>query len=123
MARTALTSTVLAADSVATSLTALMGSPGTTGAGNGVTFPNVTGQTLLAILSTGTTTTLSVIVGTTLFGQAATSFSVVLPATAGTYVVGPFHSSMDIVGSILVAVDFSSVTGITVAAVQLQGVY
>jgi hypothetical protein len=124
MARTLLVATVQQPDQIATNLTTTcVSSPGATGAGNGVLVPNITGQTFLGIVSSGTTTTLTVNIGATLFSQGATGYSVVLPATAGVYVLGLFHSAMNIPGTNQVGVDFSSVTGITVGAIQLAGVY
>jgi hypothetical protein len=124
MARTLVTATVQNPDQYATNLTTTCtSSVGTTGAGNGILIPNVLGQTVLVIVSSGTTSTLSVNIGATEFGQSATAFSVVLPATAGVYLIGLFHSAMDIPGTNQVAVDFSSVTGLTCGVIQLAGVY
>lgn len=107
------TSTTIA--SIATSTVSGVGSP------NGVLVTN-TGASVLVVVSTGTTTTLTVLVGTTVLGQAAASFSVVLPSVAGTYIVGPFNSAVNQPGLGVVAVDFSSITGITVGVMQLPGV-
>jgi hypothetical protein len=132
MARSSVTPTLLSPDSVLENLTGLVASangttsvtPGATGAGNGVTFPNFPGQTLFVVSNGATPTTLTVIIGSTLFGQSATSYSVGPTSATTINLVGPFHSALEASGSSnLIAIDFSSVTGVIVACLQLTGVY
>jgi hypothetical protein len=126
MARTTLTPTLLTADQAAANLTALAAAgvaPGGTGAGNGVLFTNYgPGQTLLLVSVGSTATTFTVAVGSTLFNQAATGFSVVGTVSA-LNLLGPFHSALDQQGTSQVAVDFSNVTSVLCAVLQLSGVY
>jgi hypothetical protein len=96
--------------------------PGT-GAGNGVQFSNTLGSFLVVNQAGTTASTLTVVVGSTLLGQAVTSFSASIPGVVGVYVIGPFHSALDLAGTGLVAIDFSSATGLTVGAVTLASVY
>jgi hypothetical protein len=125
MARTLLTATLLTPDSAAANLTAIAAAgtaPSASGAGNGVTLPNYPGQSFL-LVSVGTTaTTATVQIGTTEFGQGATGFSVALTVSA-LNLLGPFHTAMDQVGGILVAVDFNNTTAVLCAALQALGVY
>ncbi|MGA2412703.1 MAG: hypothetical protein ABSG46_20260 [Candidatus Binataceae bacterium] len=126
MARTILTPTLLTADSTAANLNTLATAgvaPGGTGAGNGVQFTNVPGQTFLLVQLGTTASTLTVNIGATLFGLAATAFSVG-PLTVSTLsLLGPFHSALDQAGTSQVAVDFSSVTNVLCVVLQASGVY
>jgi hypothetical protein len=122
MARATLTVGTLTADNSATTIASIATTTPVSGAGNGVLLAN-TLDSMLVVVSTGTASTLTVNVGTTLFGQAVANFTVSLPATAGTYIIGPFHSALNQPGTSQIAVDFSSITGLTVGAFQLPGVY
>lgn len=128
MARTTITPTVLNADggvptaagTAATGFTQV-----STGAGNGVTFSNIPGQTLLMLGGT-TNGTCTVLIGQTVLGQAITSFTVPVTLTpfAPLAVIGPFHSVLDAVGSANVSVDFTFANTVPFAGVaQIPGVY
>jgi hypothetical protein len=132
MARTGLTPVILAAQNASnllpanfTTLASGGTAPGSTGAGNGVQFTNFPGQTLLLISVGATACTATIAVGATLYGQPAAGFVVPL-VLSSLNVLGPFYSAAEInlIGtSGLIGVDFSSVTAILCAAVQLAGVY
>jgi hypothetical protein len=129
MARTTLTPVILTADSGATLAGTL--STGfalvTAGAGNGVTFSNLPGQSLLMVAGTAASQagTLTVTVGQTVLGQSVTSFSVPLTLTtaAPTAVVGPFHSVLEAPGGANISVDFNFVLPPYAAVFQTPGVY
>lgn len=127
MARTSLTPTILTADSGATNLTTsgTAGGTITTGAGNGVSFSNLPGQTLLLVTSgTGVPGTATVTIGQTVLGQGISSFPVAMATASNVYTIGPFHSVLDAPGSATVSVDFSVTgSGWSAGLIQIPGVY
>lgn len=130
MARVTLTPVVLQADG---GVPAAAGTAATTfvqvtaGAGNGVVFPNVPGQTLLMVAGTSAGTA-TVVVGSTVLGQTITSFTVPvnsLTPFAPLATIGPFHSVLDPPGTpnLVVQIDFAFNVLPYVAAFQVPNVY
>jgi hypothetical protein len=92
--------------------------------GNTVTFPNFPGQTLL-YMSVGTTGgTVQCTVGATIFGQAYAPLTAITLTASNAYVMGPFHSALETPGqSNVISVIFSAAIIVSVAVLQLAGVY
>lgn len=129
MARTQLNPTTLAADNAVSNLTTLLttgGNPNAlvpgTGAGNGITFNNIVGVSMLAFSLGATACTITVQVGMSNLPLGATTFSVVLPTNAIS-TIGGFHSIVSQPGSNVVAIDFSSATALVVALLQTPLLY
>lgn len=126
MARTTLTPTVMnpqnAANLAALDLTALAAAgtaPSGTGTGNGVQFYNSPGQTWL-VVSLGTTAS------TPTIAAGAISAAVTLNALTVSHIslLGPFYAAMYLSGTVqLVGVDFSSITNVLCAAVQMGSMF
>lgn len=130
MARTTLVPTTLAADNAVSNLTSLLTTGGNanalvpaTGAGNGVQFTNAPGVTQIGFSLGGTACTLTVQVGmNSLPGLSTTTYSISLPTNAISY-IGGFHSVLNQAGTSIIAIDFSSNTGLVVALFQEPAVY
>jgi hypothetical protein len=110
-----------------TTLAAAGVAPAGTGAGNGVQFTNYPGQTTLLVSTSGTATTPTIVIGSTLYGQAATGIVMTALATTALSLLGPFYSveqippgGPQIPG--IIAIDFSSVTGVLCLVLQNVGV-
>lgn len=87
----------------------------------GVSFP-WTGREVLAVINGSTASTASVNFGVTPGGQSVTPYSVVLPTSNATpQFLGPFPSNLQQADG-NVYIDLSSITGVTVALLQLPGV-
>ena len=123
MARATLTVATTTPDNGVLDLTTTATTTPGTGAGNGVQFNNSLDSFLVVNQTGSTSSTLTVNVGSTLLGQAVAGFTASVPGVAGIYIVGPFHSSLNQPGTGLIAIDFSSATGITVGAAQLANVF
>lgn len=130
MARTQLNPTTLAADNAVSNLTSLLttgGNPNAVvpgvGAGNGVTFTNIPGQTLIAFALGATACTMTVQAGMAgIGGLTASTFNVTLPVSAISC-CGGYHSILNQAGGTLIALDFSSATGLVVALFLEPAVY
>lgn len=120
MARATLTPTVCAADNVANGLSANATTTVTSGAGNGVQFLN--SNSFLVVNVGATPTTLTVVVGSLILGQSVTPFSIGPLTASNSYIIGPFHTALNLAGTSLVAIDFSSSATITVGSFMLSGV-
>jgi hypothetical protein len=89
----------------------------------GISFPN-TGREVLAVINGSTASTATVNFAGAPLGQAITPFSVAMPTSNTTpQFLGPFHPTQfnDVNGN--VNINLSSVTGLTVAVLQIPGVY
>jgi len=87
----------------------------------GISFP-WTGKEVVAVINGSTASTATVNLGVTVEGQAVTPFSVVLPTSNTTpQFLGPFSSHF-VQSDGNVYIDLSSITGVTVAVLQLPGV-
>jgi hypothetical protein len=92
------------------------------GANTGLTFTN-TGREWVEVVTTGTTTTVTEKIGKTIQSQAVASPTVVIVATTPAPVkLGPFPADYNLPGSNLVELDFSAVTGVSVALFRMPGV-
>lgn len=88
----------------------------------GVSFPN-TGREFLAIINGSTASTATVNLGVTVEGQSVTPFTEVLPTSnTAPQFLGPFPPSHFNQSDGTVHIDLSSITGLTVALLQLPGV-
>ena len=131
MARTLLTATVLAADNAVSDLTTLLttgGNPNAvvpaTGAGNGVQFNNIPTQTLLAFSLGATACTVTVNAGMAGVGGLSAVTYTISPPLNGISMSGGFHSIVNQPGFPgIVALDFSSNTGLVVALFSMPVVY
>lgn len=130
MARTQLTPTILAADNAVSNLTSLLTTGGNAnavvpgvGAGNGITFNNLPGLSMMAFALGATACTATVQVGMGgVPGLATTTYSITIPVSAIS-TIGGFHSILSQAGSALIAIDFSSSTGLVVALFQTPSVF
>jgi hypothetical protein len=87
----------------------------------GIEFQN-SGREVLAIINGSTASTATVNFGIAPDGQSVTPYSVVLPVSNTTpQFLGPFDSKHDQADG-NVYIDLSSITGVTVAVLQLPGV-
>ena len=118
MANMALTPTILTPDqSFFNATSAAQALTGFTG----ITFPN-TGNQLLVWVNGSTPSNATVVVGTTVLGQAVANIGPLAIPVSATSVMGPFHSVLEAPGTPTVTITLSSVTGLSVALIQLPGV-
>jgi hypothetical protein len=113
-----LTPTQLVADGSGLDITALLAAPTQTT----LLFAN-TGRELLVVAAATTALTVTVDIGALVLGQAVSNFSSVTLTNAHTSIFGPFHSVLDQSGTNQIQVVLSSTTSITVALLQMVGVY
>lgn len=89
----------------------------------GISFPN-TGHEVVAVINGSTASTATVNFAGAPLGQTITPFSVALPTSNTTpQFLGPFHPTQFNDANGNVNIDLSSVTGLTVAVLQIPGVY
>lgn len=113
-----LTPTQFVPDGPGLDITALL----TTPTGTTLQFAN-TGREVLLVAAAAVSETVTVDIGSTVLGQAVTNFTTVNLTNAHTVAFGPFHSLLDQPGGTTVQVVLSTITSITVALVQMVGVY
>lgn len=113
-----LTPTQFVVDGAGLDVTAALAAPTQTT----LQFSN-TGREILFVAAASTSETVTVDIGTTVLGQAVTNFSSANLTNGHTSAFGPFHSVLDQPGTSTVQVVLSTTTSITVALLQLPGVY
>lgn len=118
MSNQVLTPTQLVADGAGLDLTAILAAPTSTT----LQFAN-TGREILAVAAATTALTVTVDFGALVLGQTVSNFSSVTLTNAHTSLFGPFHSVLDNTGTNLIQITLSSTTSITVALLQMVGVY
>ena len=118
MSNQVLTPTQLVADGAGLNLTTLLAAPTATT----LQFAN-TGREILLVAAGATSETATVDFGALVLGQSITNFSTVNLTNGDTYAFGPFHSVVDQSGTNLIQVVLSTTSSITVALIQMIGVY
>lgn len=118
MAYQLLTPTQFVADGAGLNVTAALATPTATT----LLFAN-TGRELLIVSAGAVSETVTVDVGALVDGQAVTNFSTVNLTNSDLYSFGPFHSVLDQSGTNEVQVVLSTISSITVALLQMVGVY
>lgn len=113
-----LTPTLLVPDGAGLDIAALLAAPTQTQ----LQFAN-TGVQFLAVQSSTAGLTVAVSVGATVLGQAVPAFTAVTLTSGHLNLFGPFHSVLNQPGTPNVLVTLSSITNITVALLQMAGVY
>lgn len=113
-----LTPTSLVPDGAGLDITALLAAPTQTS----LQFAN-SGREFLAVLASTTSLTVTVNVGSTVLGQAVSSFNAVTLTNGHLSLFGPFHTAVNQAGTSTVQVTLSSTTSISVALLQMAGVY
>ena len=113
-----LTPTQDVADGAGLNITALLATPTATT----LMFSN-TGRERLIVVPGAGSETVTVDVGALVDGQAVTNFSSVTLTNGHTVAFGPFHSVVDQAGTSTIQVVLSTTTSITVALMQMPGVY
>jgi hypothetical protein len=113
-----LTPTQFVADGAGQDITALLATP------TGVTllFAN-TGREILFVAAGAVSETVTVDVGALVDGQTVSNFSTVNLTNGHTVAFGPYHSVVDQNGTNQVQVVLSTTTTITVALLQMVGVF
>lgn len=81
------------------------------------------GREILFVAAAASSETVTVDIGTTVLGQAVTNFSAVTLTSTHTVAFGPFHTADDQPGGNTVQIVLSTTTSITVALLQMAGVY
>lgn len=118
MAYQLLTPTQFVADGGGLNITTALATPTATT----LLFAN-TGRELLIVSAGAVSETVTVDVGALVDGQAVTNFSAVSLTNGDLYSFGPFHSVLDGSGTNEVQVVLSTITSITVALLQMVGVF
>lgn len=118
MTNQVLTPTALVPDGGGLDLTALLAAPTQT-----TLQWSSTGREFLLCSAATTSLTVTVNVGSTVLGQAVSAFTPIALTNGHITAVGPFHSVLNQPGTQTVTVTLSSTTSITVALLQLPGVY
>lgn len=113
-----LTPTQFVTDGAGLNITALLATPTATT----LLFSN-TGKEILFVSAGAGSETVTVDVGALVDGQAVTNFSSVTMTSSDVYSFGPFHSVLDQSGTNQVQVVLSTTTSITVALLQMAGVF
>lgn len=113
-----LTPTQFVIDGGGLDITALLATPTQTT----LQFAN-TGREILLVAAGAVSETVTVDVGVLVLGQSVSNFTTVNLTNGHTEAFGPFHSVVDQSGTNLVQVVLSTVTSITVALLQMPGVY
>lgn len=113
-----LTPTQLVADGAGLDITALLAAPTQTT----LLFAN-TGREFLLVAAAAISETVTVDVGALVDGQTVTNFSAVTLTNGHTVSFGPYHSVLDQSGTNQVQVVLSTTTSITVALLQMVGVF
>jgi hypothetical protein len=113
-----LTPTQFAVDGTGLDITALLGAPSATT----LLFAN-TGREILFVAAAASAETVTVDVGALVDGQTVTAFSSVTLTSGHTVSFGPFHSVLDQSGTNEIQVVLSTTTSITVALLQMTGVF
>jgi hypothetical protein len=118
LATQTLTPTQLVADGAGLDVSALLAAPTQTT----LLFAN-TGREFLVVSAATTSLTVTVDVGALVDGQTVSNFSAVTLTNAHFSIFGPYHSVLDQSGTNQIQVVLSSTTSITVALLQMVGVY
>jgi hypothetical protein len=105
-------------DGAGLNITSLLAAP----TGTTLLFAN-TGREMLFVAPGASSETVTVDVGALVDGQAVTNFSAVTMTSTDLYVFGPYHSVLDQNGTNEIQVTLSTTTSITVALLQMPGVY
>jgi hypothetical protein len=113
-----LTPTQFAIDGTGLDVTALLAAPTATT----LLFAN-TGREILFVAAAASSETVTVDVGALVDGQTVTNFSAVTLTSGHTVSFGPFHSVLDQSGTNEIQVVLSTTTSITVALLQMAGVF
>jgi hypothetical protein len=113
-----LTPTQFAADGAGLNITSLLADPTQTT----LLFAN-TGREILFVSAGASSETVTVDVGALVDGQTVTNFSAVTMTSSDLYAFGPFHSVLDQNGTNEIQVVLSTTTSITVALLQMIGVF
>jgi hypothetical protein len=113
-----LTPTQFATDGTGLDITALLAAPTATT----LLFAN-TGKEILFVAAGASSETVTVDVGALVDGQTVTNFSAVTLTSSHTVSFGPFHSVLDQSGTNQIQVVLSTTTSITVALLQMAGVF
>jgi hypothetical protein len=118
LATQTLTPTQFVADGAGLNITSLLAAPTQTT----LLFAN-TGREILFVSAGASSETVTVDVGALVDGQSVANFSAVTMTSSDLYAFGPFHSVLDQSGTNEVQVVLSTTTSITVALLQMVGVY
>jgi hypothetical protein len=118
MAYQTLTPVQFVADGGGLNITAQLAAPTATT----LLFAN-TGREILFVTNSSTDSTVTVDVGALVDGQTVTNFSAVTLTEADIYSFGPFHSVLDQSGTNEIQVVLSTTTDMSVALLQMAGVY
>jgi hypothetical protein len=128
MARVLVTPTIIPALGQFTVTGNAGSSPGGIGAGNGIQFTNIPGQTFVLINNGATAASgqILIAIGATIFGEAFTSYNcgvgTGIPISTQ-WLIGPFYSAFDQPATNQIGVDFTtSVAALTCTVLQLAGV-
>ncbi len=113
-----LTPTQFTADGAGLDITALLAAPTATT----LQFSN-TGREILFVAAASTSETVTVDIGALVLGQTVSNFTTVNLTNGHTVAFGPFHSVVDQTGTNLVQVVLSTITSITIALLQMVGVF
>lgn len=113
-----LTPTQFVVDGAGLDITALLATPTQTT----LQFAN-TGREVLLVAAGAVSETVTVDVGVLVLGQAVSNFATVNLTNGHMSAFGPYHSVVDQSGTNLVQVTLSTTTSITVALLQMAGVY
>ena len=113
-----LTPTQFVPDGPGLDITALLATP----TGTTLQFAN-TRKEILFVAAGAVSETVTVDIGALVLGQAITNFTTVNLTNGHTVAFGPFHSVLDQSGTNTVQVVLSTITSITVALLQMAGVY
>jgi len=118
MAYQLLTPTQFVVDGAGLNLTALLATPTATT----LLFAN-TGREILFVSAGASSETVTVDVGALVDGQTVSNFSAVTMTSGDLYPFGPFHSVLDQSGTSQIQVVLSTISSITVALLQVPGVF
>jgi hypothetical protein len=113
-----LTPTPFVVDGAGLDITALLAAPTQTT----LQFTN-TGREILFVMPATTGLTVTVDVGALVLGQSVANFTAVNLTNAHLESFGPFHTAVNQAGTSIVQVVLSATANITVALLQMSGVY
>jgi len=105
-------------DGAGLDITALLATPTQTT----LQFAN-TGREILLVSAAATSETVTVDIGALVLGQSVSNFTTVNLTNGHIFAFGPFHTIVDQSGTNLIQVVLSTTTSITVALLQMVGVY
>jgi hypothetical protein len=118
MSNQILTPTQFVVDGAGLNITGILATPTATT----LQFAN-TGREILFVLPAASSETVTVDVGALVDGQTVTNFSSVTLTSTDIYAFGPFHSVLDQSGTNLIQVVLSTISSISVALLQMAGVF